>query len=227
MHNIEIKTNDYSIPKLERIDGEPRVYVTPDGDKLPSVTAVTGLTISNDIQQWRKNIGEQRANMISSKASRRGTSVHSLVEKYITKCETFDEKYGKSMPDAQIMFNIIKTSLNSNLTRVHALEQSLWSKYLKVAGTVDCIGVFNGKLSVIDFKTSAKPKNESKIEHYFMQTAAYACAWYELTKEPINNLVVLIANEEDSVVQLFEKTTYPYLSKFKDAREQFFSKYGI
>lgn len=227
MHNIENKTSNYSIPALERIDGEPRLYVTPEGHRLPSVTAVTGLTVQSEIQSWRKNIGEDKANAIASKASRRGTNVHSLVEKYITNCDSFAEGYRKAMPDAQMMFNMIKTNLNTNLSSIHALEQPIWSTYLKVAGTVDCIGVFDGKLSVIDFKTSAKPKIESKIAHYFMQTAAYACAWYELTEEPINNLVVIIANEYDSQVQLFEKTTYPYLVKFKQARDDFFKKHGV
>jgi genome maintenance exonuclease 1 len=131
------------------------------------------------------------------------------------------------MPDAIDLFHKIRRAMNANVTAIHALEKMVWSDYLKVAGTVDCIGVYKGKLAVIDFKTSAKTKEERWIEHYFMQTSAYACAWYERTREPINSLVVIVANDVDSEAQIFEKTTYPYLMKFNVAREQFFSHYGI
>lgn len=224
---FELKTHLYNFPKLERIDGEPRLYLTPEGAKLPSVTSVTGFTTKEGIQQWRAKVGEAEANKISKKASNRGTAVHNLAEKYILKDDGFDTAYKKAMPDAVDLFHKIRRTLNKSVTAVHALETQIWSDYLKVAGTVDCIGMYNGKLAVIDFKTSAKPKEERWIEHYFMQTSAYACAWYELTKEPINNLVVIVANDVDSEAQIFEKTTYPYLNKFNFAREQFYNHYGF
>ena len=224
---FELKTHLYKFPKLERIDGEPRLYVTPEGAKLPSVTSITGFTTKEGIQQWRNKVGEAEANKISKKASSRGTAVHNLAEKYILKDEAFDAAYKKAMPDAVDLFHKIRRTLNKTVTSIHALETQIWSDYLKVAGTVDCIGMYNGKLAVIDFKTAAKPKEEKWIEHYFMQTSAYACAWYELTKEPINNLVVIVANDVDAEAQIFEKTTYPYLKSFTTAREQFYNQYGI
>jgi genome maintenance exonuclease 1 len=225
--DFDIKVDNYKFGKLERIDGEPRLYVTPEGAKLPSVTSVTGFTTREGIQEWRNRVGESEANRISRKASGRGTVVHNLTEKYILKDEGFDAAYKKAMPDAVDLFHKIRRTLNSNVTTIHALETSIWSNYLKVAGTVDCIGIYKGKLAVIDFKTSSKTKEERWIEHYFMQTSAYACAWYELTKEPINTLVVIVANDVDSEAQIFEKTTYPYLSKFNIAREQFYNHYGF
>lgn len=225
--DFELRTHLYNFPKLERIDGEPRLYVTPEGAKLPSVTSVTGFTTKEGIQQWRNRVGEAEANKISKKASSRGTSVHNLAEKYILKHEKFEDDYKKAMPDAIDLFHKIRRTLNDKVTAIHALETQIWSDYLKVAGTVDCIGLYEGELAVIDFKTSSKPKQEHYIEHYFMQTSAYACAWYELTKEPINNLVIIVANDEDSEAQIFEKTTYEYLLKFKDARESFYGQYGI
>lgn len=225
--DFELKTHLYNFSKLERIDGEPRMYVTPEGAKLPSVTSVTGFTTKEGIQQWRAKVGEAEANRVSKKASGRGTVVHNLTEKYILKHDDFDKAKSKAMPDAVDLFHKIRRVMNANVTSIHALEKMVWSDYLKVAGTVDCIGVYKGKLAVIDFKTSAKTKEERWIEHYFMQTSAYACAWYELTREPINSLVVIVANDVDSEAQIFEKTTYPYLMKFNVAREQFFSHYGI
>lgn len=225
--DFEIKTHLYNFPKLERIDGEPRMYVTPEGARLPSVTSVTGLTTKDGIQEWRRKVGEEKANQISRKASGRGTVVHNLTEKYILNDSDFATAHKKALPDAVDLFNKLKRALNRDVTCIHALEKMVWSDYLKVAGTVDCIGVYKGQLAVIDFKTSAKNKREEWIEHYFMQTSAYACAWYELTKEPINTLVVMVANEVDSEAQIFEKTTYSYLTKFKHARDQFHAHYGI
>ena len=225
--NFELKTHLYNFPKLERIDGEPRMYVTPEGARLPSVTSVTGLTTKEGIQQWRSRVGEAEANKISKRASGRGTVVHNLTEKYILNDSDFDKAKSKAMPDAIDLFHKIRRAMNANVTAIHALEKMVWSDYLRVAGTVDCIGIYKGKLAVIDFKTSAKTKEEKWIEHYFMQTSAYACAWYELTKEPINSLVVIVANDEDSEAQIFEKTTYPYLNKFKQAREAFHKHYGF
>lgn len=81
--NFDVKIDNYKFDKLERIDGEPRQYVLPDGAKVPSVTSVTGLTTKDSIQKWRSRVGEQEANKISRKASGRGTVVHNLAEKYI------------------------------------------------------------------------------------------------------------------------------------------------
>ena len=225
--DFELKTHLYNFPKLERIDGEPRLYMTPEGAKLPSVTSVTGFTTKEGIQQWRAKVGEEAANRISKKASGRGTVVHNLTEKYILNHEDFEQSRNKAMPDAVDLFHKLRRALNDSVTSIHALEKMIWSDYLKVAGTVDCIGMYRGELAVIDFKTAAKTKEERWIEHYFMQTSAYACAWYELTKEPINKLVVMIANDVDSEAQIFEKTTYPYLNKFNIAREQFHNHYGF
>ena len=225
--DFNLKIDNYKFNKLERIDGEPRMYVTPEGARLPSVTSVTGLTTKEGIQQWRSRVGEAEANKISKRASGRGTVVHNLTEKYILNDSDFDKAKSKAMPDAIDLFHKIRRAMNANVTAIHALEKMVWSDYLRVAGTVDCIGIYKGKLAVIDFKTSAKTKEEKWIEHYFMQTSAYACAWYELTKEPINSLVVIVANDEDSEAQIFEKTTYPYLNKFKQAREAFHKQYGV
>ena len=94
------------------------------------------------------------------------------------------------------MFNSIKFWLD-DIDNIHALEDPLYSDFLQVAGTVDCIADFQGKLSVIDFKTSSKPKDRDDIYNYFMQTAAYAVAFEERTGIPIGRLVIIMAVEND------------------------------
>ena len=105
------------------------------------------------------------------------------------------------MPHILEMFYSIKPTIDAALTKVYAQEAPLYSKHLGVAGTVDCVGVWNGKNSVIDWKTSKKLKRKEWISAYFMQCAAYAIMWEERTGMPITQVVVGIAvdNEQPQV----------------------------
>jgi len=113
------------------------------------------------------------------------------------------------MPDLKEMFFKIKPIIDEKLGDVYAQEQALYSHQLKIAGRVDLIGMWNGKLSVIDFKTSAKQKEESYIQNYFMQCTAYALMFSELTGIWIDDIVVLIATGEGEA-QLFERQIHDY-----------------
>jgi genome maintenance exonuclease 1 len=105
------------------------------------------------------------------------------------------------MPNVIDNFLSIKDVLDSRIGNIYAQEQKLFSAYLRVAGTVDCVAEFDNKLSIIDFKTSRKLKKKEYIENYFMQECAYAIMWEERTKMPITQLVTIIAvdNEEPQV----------------------------
>jgi genome maintenance exonuclease 1 len=190
----------HDFPKLER-DTAPngsRVYKTPSGKAYPSVTTVTGLHTAQGIAAWRKRVGEEEANRISGKASARGTRIHQYCEDYLR-----GNIFEADMFDLE-MFNSIKPLLDQ-VDNIHCLETPLWSDFLQVAGTVDCIGEFQGKLSVIDFKTSSKPKDRDDIYNYFMQTAAYAVAFEERTGIPIGRLVIIMAVENDDPRWFIEK----------------------
>jgi len=182
-------------------DGK-RYYKLPDGTKLPSVTTVLGAMKKDAIMAWRKRVGEAEANRISKKATGRGTNVHSLCEKYLN-----NESLGEMMPDAQEMFLSLKPLLN-RINNIHYQEQALWSTQLGMAGRVDCIGEFDGQLSVIDFKTSKRVKSKVQIEDYFWQTSAYALMYEELIGRPINNLVIIMAVEDDQPLLFQEKTEH-------------------
>jgi len=191
---------DHDFPKLLRTtssDGT-RVYETPSGRAYPSVTTVTGLHSAKGIMEWRKRVGEAEANRISGRASARGTRIHNYCESYL-----LGESTEPDMFDAE-MFNSIKPLLDQ-IDNIHALEDPLYSDHLQVAGTVDCIAEFQGKLSVIDFKTSSKPKDRDDIHNYFMQTAAYAVAFEERTGIPIGRLVIIMAVDSDDPRWFIEK----------------------
>ena len=149
---------------------------------------------------WRKRVGEDVANAISKKATGRGTNVHTLCERYLN-----NEGLGLVMPDALEMFLSLKPSLH-RINNIHYQECALWSKQLGMAGRVDVIGEFDGKLSVIDFKTSKKIKTKAQIEDYFWQTAAYSLMYEEMIGTPIHNLVIIMAVEDEQPLIFEEKT---------------------
>ena len=170
-----------------------RKYRTPDGIDLPSITTVLSILSRDSIAKWRKRVGEAEANKISYRASTRGTSVHEIIEKYINNDENFKDGY---TPDIISSFIAVKSILDDRIGRVFAQEAPLYSNHLGVAGRVDCVAEFDGKLSIIDFKTSLKPKRLEWIKNYFMQESAYAIMWEERTGQPIVQLVTIISVDD-------------------------------
>lgn len=197
---------NYCPPKaLKNLESETasngkRFYILPSGVKVPSITTVLGAMKKEAIQAWRQRVGEDVANQISRKASGRGTNVHTLCERYLN-----NDSLGDVMPDAREMFLSIKPYLNK-INNIHYQEQALWSKNLGVAGRVDCIAEYEGELSVIDFKTSKKIKKMEHIEDYFWQTCAYALMYEERVGKPIDNLVIIMAVENEEPLVFKQKT---------------------
>ena len=208
--------------KTETINGK-RHYVTPEGNKYPSVTTVTGLSTAKGIQEWRKRVGEKEANKVSSQASTRGTKVHKLCEDYVN---YIDMDFSDVNPVNLFMFKQIKPILDTYLEEVFAIECPLYSDYLKVAGRVDCIGLFKGKPAIIDFKTANKRKMKKWIGNYFMQEAAYAVMFEEMTKIPITQLVTVIAVTQDEP-QLFIERRDDHIAIFQQWRDIYKEKYGV
>ena len=206
---------EHDIPKLERVtapDGS-RVYQTPSGRAYPSVTTVTGLLSKDAIIAWRKRVGEEEANRVSSKAAKRGTRVHALCEDFLSNKEVMVDMFDHDMWEK---FKPLLLRINN----IHALETPLYSDHLEVAGTVDCIAEFDGKVSVIDFKTSKRLKSRDDIHGYFMQCSAYAVAFEELTGVPVSRLVILMAvDDEDPLVFIEKRDTW--IPHFRKLREDF------
>jgi hypothetical protein len=113
-----------------------------------------------------------------------------IIEKYINNDENFKDGY---TPDIISSFLDLKPILDGRIGKVFAQEAPLYSTHLGVAGRVDCVAEFDGKLSIIDFKTSLKPKQIEWIKNYFMQESAYAIMWEERTGQPIVQLVTIIS----------------------------------
>ena len=182
---------------LRRIDSPNGRRYSIDGHSYPSITTVLGILSEEAIAAWRARIGEEEADRISRQAGRRGTAVHACIESFIG---GFEPK--PANPIIEIMFKKISYILEDRLSVVHGIERAMFSHHLKLAGTADLIGVFDDKLSIIDFKTSLKPKRKEWCEGYFCQEAGYAIMWEERTaacgnRMPITQLVTIIVNEEN------------------------------
>jgi genome maintenance exonuclease 1 len=199
MSNFKHEKIDLGYSDLSAKTGSTgRTYTTPDGNNYPSITTVLSILSREAIQAWRARVGEEEANKISRVASSRGTAVHDLLEKYVDN----DPDFAKGvMPHILQSFKDVQEQLDTRLTKVYSQEAPLYSNHLGLAGRVDCVGVWDGKNSIIDYKTSRKLKKKEWVKGYFMQCAAYAIMWEERTGMPITQLVVLIAvdNEEPQV----------------------------
>ena len=203
------------LPTLSRksIDGV-RFYNVNDSPMV-SITSVTSHFNKHIFVEWRKRVGDEEANRITKRATTRGTATHELIEKHL-----LNEEVVLDNPSTKMLFTQAKKVLQ-NINNIYALEKSLYSSELGVAGTVDCIAEYNGELSIIDFKTAAKPKPRDWIENYFVQAAAYACMFYELTDIPVKKLVILMTceNGEVTVYEEYDKMKYmkllvKYIEKF-------------
>jgi len=210
---------DVDLPFLERetIDGI-RYYKVPDIEKLFKLVSITSVISHKNRQffaNWRKKIGEDKANKITKQATSRGTDMHSLVEHHLK-----NENLPGVQPLSEFLFKIAKPDLN-RINNIYTLEGSLYSKVLGVAGTVDCIAEFDGELAIIDFKTSKKPKPREWIEHYFVQCAAYACMFYELTEIPVKKLVIIMACENGECVVYEERDKSKYIKLLTEYIREF------
>ena len=164
-----------------------RTYVAPDGARYPSITTILSILSEEAILKWRARVGEDVANQVSTRASNRGSAVHSAVEKYL-----LNEDTTEYLPHIQQSLSNLKPHLDENVGTIFGLEVPLYSAHLGLAGRVDCVAEWKGVPSIIDFKTSKRIKKKEHISNYFAQMAAYAIMWEERTGMPIVNTVVVM-----------------------------------
>ena len=193
--------------EAEMIEGT-RFYRVPSGKMYPSITSVTSFYGRQKFVEWRKKVGNEEADRITRLATTRGTKFHDLVEKYMLN-ENVDDY--KPLPTTKFHFLKAKPYLD-RINNIHALEKSLYSDYLGLAGRVDCIAEYEGELAIIDFKTSKKIKPEKWIENYFVQEVAYACMYYEMTGIPVQKLITIMVAENGECF-VYEKRNKDYYIK--------------
>lgn len=186
-----------------------RFYITPQGNKYRSVTTVLGELNKKAILEWKNRIGHEQANKISNVAANKGTKYHGIIEEYL-KNNLTEDKICSIIPEIKQMFLGIKPYLDKNISKIYGIEKALYSDELMLAGRVDLIAEYNGLFSIVDHKTSSKPKKEEWITNYFYQTAIYA----KMVEERIGTLpeqIIVAIAVTDNFPQVYVKRTRDYL----------------
>ena len=192
-----------------------RFYITPEGNKYPSITTVLSIRKKEGLFEWRKRVGNEVANHIARTASARGTKVHHMCEDYLNNdLDKFIEHKKNFLP--WCLFTQLQKFLDNYVNEIYAQECGLYSDKYKVAGRVDCIAEYKGTLSIIDFKTSTRERTDAWNENYYIQGSAYAEMFGERTGIEINQVVILVVTE-DGTVQEFMRDKKEYLPMLEES----------
>lgn len=193
---MSLLISKYNYQSLARDESTgKRLYATPDGNKVPSVTTILEKTKPAEARQalanWRKAVGEEKANQITTEAANRGTRMHTYLENYIKGEELRDTVTNPYANQSLIMAKKVIQDGFGSISEVWGSEVPLYYPEL-YAGTTDCVGIHDGAESILDFKQSNKPKKIEWIEDYFLQLTAYALAHNEVHKTNIRKGVILM-----------------------------------
>ena len=207
----------YNYAELTRQDGDARLYLTPDGESLPSVTTVLNKTKDKAfLKKWRARVGEAAAEKIIRDSAQTGTALHLYIERLVN-----GEQYKdltKIGIHAEKMAKKIVEEAFKDITEIWGSEVHLYYPG-KYAGTTDMIGVYKGRPTIIDFKQTNRPKKREWIQDYLMQLSAYAMAHNKLFGTDIDQGVILMCSR-DLTFQRFELLG----EKFNRAGDTFMKK---
>lgn len=192
-----------------------RTYSTPDGNSYPSITTVLSILSEESIAKWRARVGDEEANKIGTRAAGRGTLVHSIIEGYLK-----NENIEDYLPHIRQSLSNLQPILDSRLGVIYGLEVALYSHHLGLAGRCDCIAEFDGVPSIVDFKTSKRPKKKEWISSYFAQMAGYAVMFEERTGKPITNTVVIM-DVDDSEPLVFKEHRDNHIQLLIDTKKEY------
>ena len=204
------------VPKLKSQSQNGFRYYSVDGKSYPSVTSVLSILSKDGIRAWRDSIGHDVADFETRRAATRGIHFHKICENYL---------YNKNISEYQKkilsygLFNLVKSEID-RIDNIHAMEKTLYSHSLKLAGRADCIAEFDNVLSIIDFKSANREKSPEILENHILQETAYAIMWNELIDIPIQQIVTIVACENGELQTVIEKPEF-YRPKLESVIEQF------
>lgn len=197
---MSLLINKFNYEKLTRDESTgKRLYATPTGHKVPSVTTILDKTKPEEsriaLANWRKAVGEAKAQAITTEAANRGTRMHKFLEDYV-KGEPMNESITNPFAQqSQKMAKIVIAEGMCNVSEVWGSEVPLYFPEL-YAGTTDCVGVHKGDAAILDFKQTNKPKKREHIDDYFIQLTAYAMAHNEVHGTDIRKGVILMCSKD-------------------------------
>lgn len=190
------------------IDGK-RTYVLPNGEKFRSVTTVLGDKLDKTaLIEWQKRVGPEEAQRVRTQATRRGTAVHTIAERYL-----LNQDYKTDvLPNNLDTFKSIQPIIDENVTAVLGVEIPLFSRTLRAAGRADIAALYKGRPAILDFKTSKKPKKIEWIEQYILQSTCYSMMFECMYKIHTPTIVIIIAVDNEPV-QVFELERAKYVNR--------------
>ena len=190
----------FDYKSLNRIDGKVRLYETPDGARVPSVTTILDKTKSEEKKQalanWRKRVGAEQAQQITTEAAGRGTRMHKWLENYVLTGETSDPGTNPYSIQSHKMAQTIISKGLVNCNEAWGTEVQLYFPGL-YAGTTDLVGVHGGDEAIMDHKQTNKPKKREWIDDYFVQLTAYALAHNEVWGTKIRKGVIFMCSADN------------------------------
>ena len=216
-----------NIPQLTRVESGPLKgrYYTDGTNKYVSVTSFLAAKPNPGLMKWKERVGEKEAARVSLKATTKGSAVHALAEATLRNQKTVLDESLISRHEWNAFQGVLK-----RINNIYLIERPVFSPKLKLAGTPDCIAEFDGVLSVIDFKTSRRMKEESYIEDYFLQATAYGEMFTGLTDIPVEQIVIAISIN-DNYPQVFIRDAKDYretlITRLKEYEPRLFSEVSI
>ena len=205
------------IPKIKQINIDGiRHYETPDGTLISITSLLKNFTLQS-ILDWKKSVGDDVANERLRHGADRGSKVHEIIENCLSNKPETDliGNYGEL---AARMFNQMIPALDK-IDRIKALEQGLYSTKLGIAGRVDCIAEYDKELTVIDFKTATRKRDEIN-ENYLVQASFYSIAWEERTGEKVDQIAILTTTE-DGELDVYRDDPSNYVNRLEDMIEEY------
>lgn len=192
----------YVYEKLERIDTSAgRVYkIDGNEHEMPSVTRIISETKDRGhLEAWAKRVGQEEADRIKNEAATVGTHMHNVVERLLLNRDLPVPRTWQQVKGYRMGYRLIEEFF-PHVDEVWGTEASLYYPF-RYAGTTDCVGVYKGKPSIIDFKQTNKMKQRKWIEDYFVQLAAYACAHNEIHGTDIDYGVIMMVSQDGEVME--------------------------
>ena len=208
------KFNYQAVPRVT-LEGK-RFYATPDGNNLPSVTTILDKTKSEEskeaLNRWKKRVGVEKAQQITTEAANRGTRMHTYLEDYVKTGEIKERTSNPFSWASHAMAHVVVEKGLHNVNEFWGIEVPLYFPGI-YAGTTDGAGIHLNEESILDYKQTNKPKRREWIDDYFIQLCAYAEAHNELHGTKIRKGVVLMCVKPD-IDEQFNITKPPAYQEF-------------